>query len=55
MDTNLRKQLKYHLVDLQLADDPKQYLIGRVLARLEELETLLDKLESFMGTKAGGY
>lgn len=37
----IQRELRLHLVDLQLADDPAADLIGRVYARLVELETLV--------------
>ena len=41
MASDLNTQLKHWLTDLQLADDPKQYLLGRAVARLLEMEALL--------------
>jgi len=36
--TPIVKQCQNWLVDLQLADDPKQYLLARVIAHIVELE-----------------
>lgn len=41
MATDLNTQLRYWLIDLQLADDPKQYLLARACARMAEMEALL--------------
>lgn len=40
-ETPVRVLLERHLIDLQLQNAPEQYLMGRVLARLVELEDLL--------------
>ena len=37
----IQRELRLHLIDLQLADAPAADLIGRVYARLVELETLV--------------
>lgn len=41
MANNVNTQIKLWLTDLQLADDPKQYLLARAYARILELEALL--------------
>lgn len=41
MENNLNQHLRHWLTDLQLADDPKQYLLARANARILELEALL--------------
>ena len=46
MENNLNQQLNYWLTDLQLSNDPKQYLLGRAYARLLELESLLFQWET---------
>ena len=46
----IAKQLRYWLTDLQLADDPKQYLVARAYARIMELEALLWQWEK-VGTE----
>lgn len=46
MENNLNQHLRYWLTDLQLADDPKQYLLARANARILELEALLWQWEN---------
>lgn len=46
MESNLNTQLKYWLIDLQLSNDPKQYLLARAHARILELESLLFQWEN---------
>lgn len=41
MGSDLNTQLRHWLTDLQLANDPKQYLLARACARLVEMEALL--------------
>lgn len=40
----LQRELRLHLVDLQLADDPHAELIANVYARLVELENYMSKV-----------
>ena len=46
MASDLNTHLKLWLVDLQLSDDPKQYLLARAAARILELEALLWQWEN---------
>jgi hypothetical protein len=41
---DMMRHAKYWLTDLQLSDDPKQYLLGQLVARLEELEHINERL-----------
>ena len=48
---DLMRHAKTWLIDLQLSDDPKQYLLGQMVARMEELEHINERLTRWDSSK----